>query len=578
MQSYTLDLAREQAATALSKALGEPVAPAEIRYPPPDIPGDLAYPCFALAKTRRKNPAQISTELMGSISFGDDSLISRAESKGPYLNFHYDDERFFNGVVEDFLAMGDEYGRSSLGAGKKVVVDFSSPNIAKPFSVGHLRSTNIGNALCHMLRFVGYDVIGDNHLGDWGTQFGKLITAYKRWGDPAQVESDPIRELLKLYTRFHEEAGVEEEDVETGQNVLQEEARAYFRKLEEGDPEIVKLWEWFRDVSLRDFQRVYDMLHISFEAMLGESFYNDKMGKVIEMASEKGILERDRDGALLVRLDSYGIETPLLIQKKDGASLYATRDLACALYRAEKWNPEMILYVVGEEQQFYFRQIFSTLDRLGIGTRCEHVYFGLIVLPEGGKFSTRKGNVIFLEDVIQESIARARSIIEERDFPAEKKDEIARSVGIGAIKYHDLSQNRKKNVTFEWDKMLSLDGNSSPYLQYSYARARSILRKSGVGALRYSASLSFNDEEKRLLSRLSRFHEVVREAVAQLYPHMIATYLFELAQQFSSFYNNVPVLGVEDGLMNNRLILVDFFSRVMKQGLGLFGISVLEEM
>lgn len=584
MRLYTADLAKYYASQSLSKALRRDFGLSEIRYPPENISGDLSFPCFPLAKEMKKSPQMIASELKKEMAFGEDNLIDRVESAAGYLNFFLNEKRFCARVIEDFLELEDGYGQSDMGQKKKVVVDFSSPNIAKPFSIGHLRSTNIGSALCNILKFAGYEVIGDNHLGDWGTQFGKLIYAYRMWGDKKLIEADPIPELLKLYTRFHQEAGASDEEDQEGQanaktdSHLLDEARAYFKKLEEKDPETVYLWEWFREVSLKDFQRIYDMLGVKFDHVLGESFYNDKMDSVKTLAQSKGILEKDEKGTLLVRLDDYGISTPLLIQKMDGTSLYATRDLACAVYRVNEWNPEKLLYVVGEEQQLYFRQWFKVLELLGYDVCCEHVYFGLIVMPEG-KMSTRKGRVIFLEDVIEEAVERAKNVIQERIFSEDRKNEIAKIVGIGAIKYHDLSQNRKKTVTFDWDKMLSLDGNSSPYLQYSYARARSIIRKSGREIKPFNKDYTCHSEEIKLIRKLSRYPEVVRDAATEFYPHFISTYLFELAQQFTAFYSNVSVLCADnDSCVNNRLILVDFFSVVMKSGLGLLGIDVLEEM
>jgi arginyl-tRNA synthetase len=583
MKTYTLDRAKNEIARLLSEHLGKSIAGEDILYPPENISGDFAFPCFSLAKELKKNPSVISVELKERITMKDDSLIERAESQGGYLNFFIRDNRFFSGAIADFDDLRENYGRSALGEGKKIIIDYSSPNIAKPFSVGHLRSTNIGNALYRILGFAGYQVLGDNHVGDWGTQFGKLIYAYRTWGNAEAVEANPIPELLKLYTRFHEEAGINDESRDEHRpagapNPLEEEARRCFKQLEEKDPDTMKLWEWIRDVSLKSFDKVYRDLDITFDMVLGESFYNDKMDRVIENARAGGLIEEDKEGTLLVRLDDYGITAPLLIQKKDGASLYATRDLACALYRIETWKPDLILYVVGEEQQLYFRQIFKVLELMGYTTRCEHIFFGLIMLSEG-KLSTRKGRVIFLEDVIDEAVLKAREIIKDRDFTPDLKEKIAKIVGIGAIKYNDLSQNRKKTVTFEWDKMLSLDGNSSPYLHYSYARARSILRKAESPSPSFDASLLTQSEEKKLIKKLARFPEAVREAATQFYPHILATYLFELAQIFTTLYNNLPVLAASPhGERDNRLVLIAFFSEVMKRGLNLLGLEVMEEM
>lgn len=581
MKRYTLDRAMDLAAEKLSQILGDETPVEGLRYTPSDVPGDLAYPCFPLAKTMRKNPNAISAELVSRLSFGDGELLERAEAAGGYVNFYFNMKNFCKAVTDDFAGR-ERYGALNAGEGRTVVIDYSSPNIAKPFSIGHLRSTNIGASLKNILSFAGYTVVGDNHLGDWGTQFGKLIYAYKKWGTKEEVEQDPIRELLKLYVRFHDEAGLEgdeqPESTDSSVNPMEEEARRYFRLLEEGDAEITALWRWVKEISLKDFQRVYHRLGVSFEEVLGESFYNDKMEEIVELAGSKGLIERDESGTLLIRLDEYGIKTPLLIRKKDGASLYATRDLATLLYRIRTWNPARILYVVGEEQQLYFRQLFQAAGLLGFSADCEHVQFGLMLLPEG-KVSTRKGNVIFLEDVLQEAVQKAGEILRERELSEETKAQIAETVGIGAVKYQDLSQNRKKTVSFDWDKMLALDGNSSPYLQYSYSRARSILRKSGKTPGNFHRDVQPEPQEAALIKKLARFPEAVKDASEGFYPHIVANYLFELAQDFTAFYSAVKVLSADGELqLENRLFLTAFYAQVMKTGLSLLGIGVMEEM
>lgn len=578
MNFYTADKALSEAADILYSLTGEELS-SMIKFTPGDPKGDVVLPCFSLAKSRKKSPGVISGELANKVSFGSDSLFLKAESVGGYLNFFLNYEKFAEGVVGDFLLMKETYGSLSLGTGKKVVIDYSSPNIAKPFSIGHLRSTNIGASLRNILSFAGYEVIGDNHLGDWGTQFGKLIYAYINWGDREKIEKDPIKELLALYVKFHDEAGLLGDERPEKGNELEESARGYFKRLEEGDPEITALWKWIRDISLKDFQRVYDMLGVSFEEILGESFYNDKMQEIIDLAESCGILEKDTDGSELVRLDKFGIDTPLLLRKKDGASLYATRDLAALLYRERRWAPEKILYVVGEEQRLYFNQLFETANLLGFKSKCEHVSFGLMTLPSEGKFSTRKGNVIFLEDVLKEAHDRVKAFLDGRDLDEEAKNNIADAVGIGAVKYNDLSQNRKKTVAFDWNKMLAMDGNSSPYLQYGYSRARAILRKANFDfSASWNTGVDLLDEERNLINKLSSFHMVVESASAQFYPHLLATWLFELTQIFTAFYTNVKVLASEEPYRQNRLMLIDFYSSVVKRGLALLGISVLEEM
>ena len=576
---YTADVVVEKVKFILSELTGISDING-IKFTPGDEKGDVVFPCFVFAKSMKKNPAVISAEICEQIKEkGLDDIFSDVKNTGGYLNFFLDMKKFNSAVVSDFVKFQDKYGSLSKGEGKTIVIDYSSPNIAKPFSVGHLRSTNIGSSLSKILRFAGYNVIGDNHLGDWGTQFGKLIYAYKNWGDPKVIEKDPIKELLNLYVRFHEEAGLNSDEHPEEDNELEEKARAYFKQLEDGDPEITKIWKWMRDISLKDFDKVYKILNVSFEEMLGESFYNDKMEEIKEIAEEKGLLETDEDGVKLIRLDKFGISTPLLLQKKDGASLYATRDLSGILYRKRTWNPEAILYVVGEEQTLYFKQLIKAAELLGLDSNCVHIAFGLMILPAEGKFSTRKGRVIFLEDVLKDAVDRARKMIEDRDFSEEKKQEIAQKVGIGAVKYNDLSQSRVKTVGFDWDKMLSMDGNSSPYLQYSYSRAKAVLRKAEYNGDRtWNDSVELEKDEKQLLNRLSQFHYIVESSAVQYFPHIIANWLYDLARDFTSFYTNVRIVSSEEPFRQNRLILTDFYSSVIKTGLSLLGIETSEEM
>jgi arginyl-tRNA synthetase len=470
-------------------------------------------------------------------------------------------------------------------------MDFSSPNIAKPFSVGNIRSTIIGHAIYSLFKSQGYRMVGINHLGDWGTQFGKLIYAYQAWGDREKVEKDPIRELLALYVRFHEECrqgqpppeGEEmaqlDESAPPANPLLEEEARKRFKLLEDGDEEAVALWKWFVQVSLQDFSRIYNRLGVSFDFVQGESFYMDKTGEVIELVKEKGLAERDADGSLLVRLDKYGIDTPLLLQKSDGATLYATRDMAGLIYRTRMFSPSMILYVVGSEQKLHFRQCFQLFHLLGFDARCHHIDFGIVSLKEG-KMSTRAGRVIFFEDVLEEACQRVAGILEEKrpDLQMEEKEKIAQVVGIGAVKFNDLSQSRVKNVIFDWDKMLSFDGDTAPYLQYSYARVQSILRKADAEP-KFLPGLIKEKAEIRLIGFLARFPGAVREAAGKFSPHLLAQYLLELARCFTEFYQAVPVLKAGSGeLTASRLGLIRSYAAVMKKGLMLLGIDVLDRM
>ncbi|MBM3315856.1 arginine--tRNA ligase, partial [candidate division WOR-3 bacterium] len=495
------------------------------------------------------------------------------------------------GVCADFGREPEAYGRSTVGAGRTIVIDYSSPNIAKPFSVGHLRSTIIGQALHNVLSWLGYRVIGDNHLGDWGTQFGKLLCAFDRWGDEAELRGNPTAHLLDLYVRFHNEARADPN--------LEPAARDWFRRLETGDSGARARWQHFVELSTAEFSRIYDLLGVRFDAMLGESSYEDRLSGVVERALGSGVareevppVQSDRSdwsdasepGAkvVLIPLDSAGIKVPLLLRKSDGTSLYATREIATAEYRIETWQPEKMLYVVGNEQEFYFRQFNAAMKLLGREVPCVHVNFGLVRLPEG-RMSTREGRVVFLEDVISEAIRRAEAVVTDRDLSGEEKKGIARKVGIGAIKYADLSQNRIKEVVFDWNRMLSLDGDSAPYLMYACTRTRSILRKAGrTTAGRRPPELSgllTAPEEQALLKHVARFPDSVVSAADAYEPHRIAGRLYRLAQDFSTFYSAVPVLKAEtDELRSARLYLVEMTGTVLRLGLGLLGIEVSERM
>lgn len=583
----------EQARNHLGKLLGEACGATgvDIKQTPPNIPADLAVPVFKLAQREGRNPAELALDLASRLDLAE-TLFADVTASGGFLNFSYDPVRFGTTVLASFAELGEAYGGSVEGAGKTIVIDYSSPNIAKPFSVGHLRSTIIGHSLKRIFTFMGFRVIGDNHIGDWGTQFGKLLCAFEVYGNREKIASNPIEELLQLYVRFHEEAEKNPD--------LNNEARAWFKRLETGDSDAQALWTWFRDISWEEFQRVYDLLGVEFEEVLGESFYNQRLSGVVQEAFDRGLaVWGEVDGSIaeegipqndelsereekfaLIHLDAYDIDTPLIIQKSDGTSLYATRDLATAKYRIERWNPEEILYVVGSEQSLYFRQVFKALELLGYPNKCVHVAFGLIRLPEG-RMSTRKGRVIFLEDVLGEATSRAAAILADRDMTPEEKQVVARIVGIGAVKYADLSQSRMKEVVFDWDRMLNMQGDSAPYLQYAYARIQSILRKA-TGAIAppaAGASLLQRPEEIELTKNLAEFPEIVRLAARSYSPHVIAGYLFPLAQCFNLFYREVPVLKAEDPLLvQARLFLCQCCAQVIRRGLFLLGIEVPDEM
>jgi arginyl-tRNA synthetase len=593
--NYFLARCREELVGLLA-AQGVNISAAEIRDVEGGIDADLAVPMFRIAKERGEhcptgaaaaNPQALAERLAGSLQLKGTRFASATALKG-YLNLGFDKTRFAQEVIADFGRNPDRYGSSEAGTGRTIVIDYSSPNIAKPFSVGHLRSTIIGQALHNILSYLGYRVIGDNHLGDWGTQFGKLLCAFNRWGSEDELERNATAHLLGLYVRFHEEA-------KTNPN-LELEARDWFRRLETGDEKARSLWQRFVQFSTTEFGRIYDLLRVKFDSMRGESAYEDRLAGVIGRAIEHGVARREKPAAAMVTggdevgpdetvviipLDDAGIETPLILQKSDGTSLYATREIATAEYRIERWHPEKMLYVVGKEQELYFRQFSAALTKLGISVPCIHVTFGLVRLPEG-RMSTREGRVVFLEDVIAEAVRRAEAVLQDRDLSAEEKGNISRIVGIGAIKYADLSQSRIKEVVFDWNRMLALDGDSAPYLQYAYTRTRSILRKSEVQGLEPkvpSPSSLVLPEELTLLKSIARFPDAIVSAAESYEPHRIAGRIYRLARDFSAFYDKAPVIKAETPeLRDARLYLVEMTGKVLATGLALLGIEVTEQM
>jgi len=568
---YTYEAAKRAALEAVRRIAGADVG-LSLATPPAGVPADLAIPCFPLAAALHASPQEIAARLARTVTLGP--LLESAQASGGYLNLTFARGAFAAGVMGDVHRMGDRYGALDAGGGRTVVIDFSAPNVARQMSVGHLRSTIIGAALYELHKFAGYQSIGDNHLGDWGTQFGTLLYAYHAWLDREAYAQDPIGELLRLYVKFDAEARRDPS--------LRDQARQWHLRLEQGDPDARALWHEFVRHSLAAFQKIYDLLEVRFDHTLGESFYEDKMGEVIETAVRRGIAVEDQ-GALIVRLDDVGIKTPLILRRSDGATLYHTRDLATAIYRLRTFHPSKILYVVGADQRLHFQQLFATLRKLGFGdVDYVHVDFGLIQLPEG-RMSTRRGRVVFLEDVLDEAMARARRLVEEKnpELSEPEKDEVARIVGIGAIKYADLSQNRVKNIVFDWDRMLALDGDSAPYLQYTYVRARGILRKGGDRAAEgpFDPVATGTPAEWALVLALGNFPEVVAAALQGYYPHVVANYLFALAQAFHGFYHDVPVLQADSAaLRRSRVQLVAGVATVMRTGLGLLGIGVPERM
>ena len=537
-----------------------------IEIPPKADMGDFAFPCFKLAKVYRKAPQMIASELKEKI--GQVDFLSKVECMGAYLNFYVNKQEMARQIIENYKTR-ENYGGAEEKNGKTICIDYSSPNVAKNFHVGHLRTTIIGNSLNNIYRKLGYDVVRINHLGDWGTQFGKLIVAYKRWGSEQAVEEKGISELMRIYVKFHEEAEKDES--------LNDEARAWFAKMEHGDEEALSIWRWFREISLKEFMRVYRMLDIDFDSYDGESFYNDKMAAVIEELREKGLIKVSQ-GAQIVDLEEYGMP-PCLITKKDGSSLYATRDITAALYRKNTYHFDKCLYVTGLEQKLHFAQWFKVIELMGYDWSKDlyHVPYGLVSL-KGGKLSTRKGNIIYAEDILNESIQKTRSIIEEKNPNIPDKEEVSRQVGIGAIIFNDLYNQRIKDVVFDWDKLLNFDGETGPYVQYTYARAASVLRKIGERTEKIDYDVLSDDTSMALIKEIERYPQVVQDAADKMEPYIISRYVIALAQQFNKFYHDCQINVPEDNVRNTRANIVAIVKTIIKDALGLLGIKCPEQM
>ena len=539
-----------------------------IEIPPKSEMGDYAFPCFQLAKVMRKAPNMIAEELVSKIN---NEGFEKITNLGPYVNFFVDKTAFSKATIEKVIEEGDKYGSSNIGEGKTVCIDYSSPNIAKPFHVGHLFSTSIGNSLYRLFEEEGYNVVGINHLGDWGTQFGKLISAYKRWVDEEALEKDAIAELLRIYVKFHDEA---EKDPS-----LVDEGRMYFKRLEDGEEEETALWKRFRELSLKEFNRVYDLLGVKFDSFAGEAFYNDKMQVVIDELREKNLLT-ESNGAQVVMLDEYNMP-PCIILKEDGATIYATRDLAAANYRKNTYDFDKCIYVVGTPQALHFKQVFKTLELSGKewAKDCVHVGFGLVKFADGG-MSTRKGKVILLDDLLNESIAKTLETINEKNPELKNKEEIAKKIGIGAVIFTYLKNSREKDIIFDWKEILSFEGETGPYVQYSYARGNSILERAGdVDLTNVDYSKLNSKEEFELIKSLESFKKNVHSAIEKLEPSVVTRYVIEVAKLFNKFYNAHSVLNLEDEeLKKARLALVKASLQVIKNGLGLLGIEVVEKM
>mgnify|MGYP000944017307 FL=1 len=556
-------------AEQIAKTVGEHLSVDEIvsmiEVPKYANQGDLAFPAFTLAKVLRKAPQAIAAEIVEAVS---DKHIARAEAMGPYANFFLERSAFADEVLKEVLELGEHYGDWDYGQGRKVVIDMSSPNIAKPMSMGHLRSTVIGNAIANLEKKVGYEPIRINHLGDWGTQFGKLIEAYKLWGSEELVKADPIAELIKLYVRFHEEAELD--------LTLDDKGRAWFKKLEDGDAEAVRLWEWFRSESLKEFNRVYDLLGVTFDSYNGEAFYNDKMDVVVDMLEDANLLKVD-NGATIVDLEKYDLP-PALIKKSDGATLYMTRDLAAANYRKNTYDFAKCIYVVGMEQSNHFKQLKAVLKELNLpwAETIVHIPFGLITL-NGKKLSTRKGKIILLEGVLKEATELALKQIEAKNPSLENKEAVAHAVGVGAVIFHDLKNDRTNNFDFALEEVVQFEGETGPYVQYTHARAMSILRKANHTVDKEAAFSLTDDDAWEVLKLIENYPNVVRFAEEKCEPSAIAKFVINLAQAFNKYYAHTKVL-VEDEAFNSRIALVQTTASLLKQGLALLGVAAPDEM
>ena len=527
--------------------------------------GDIAFPAFSLAKTERKAPQIIAADIAEKI---DTAHFDKVVATGPYVNFFLSKAEISGQVIKEVIKDGADYGQQNEGNNQNITIDLSSPNIAKPFSVGHLRSTVIGDALSNIFRKIGYNTIKINHLGDWGKQFGLLMVAYKKWGSQEAVEANPIDELLKLYVRINAE-------IENDPS-LDEEGRLWFKKLEDGDPEATELWQWFRDESLTEFNRIYELLGVEFDSLNGEAFYNDKMDEGIQILEDKGLLQESK-GASIVDLEDFNLP-PAMIKKSDGATLYITRDIATAIYRARTYNFVKNVYVVGQEQANHFRQLKAVLKKMGFDWSDDMIHddFGLVT-KNRQKLSTRKGNIILLEPTLLEAISRAKSQIEAKNPDLEDKEAVARAVGVGAVKFYDLKTDRRNGYDFDLEAMVSFEGETGPYIQYAYARIQSILRKANFQP-DAEATYSLNDPESwEIIKLLQDFGRVVKRAADNYEPSLIAKYAISLAQAFNKYYAHTRILD-ESPERDSRLALSYSTAVVLKEALRLLGVEAPEKM
>ena len=565
---------KEEIAQALQKATGleKEELKSYIEIPKDASMGDYAFPCFKLAKTLKKAPPAIAEEIKGKLQVNE-SIITKVEIVGGYINFYANNNTFINEVLKEYDSKKEQYGNSNMGEEKNIVIEYSSPNIAKPFHIGHLRSTVIGGALYKIYKFLGYNTIGINHLGDYGTQFGKIIEGYKRWGEEYKVEEEPIDELTKIYIRINKLCEEDEEVLNLCRN--------NFKKLEEGDEYCTKIWQKFRDLSLKEFKRIYDMLNINFDSWNGEAFYFDKMDEVIEKLQKTGKLV-ESEGAKIIDLTEQNM-APCIIEKSNGSTTYATRDLAAILYRARTYDFDKDIYVVAYEQNLHFKQVFEVAKLLGLDEKyvngLEHVPFGMVRLKTG-KMSTREGTLIKLEDLLNEAISRALKVVEEKNPDLENKEEVAKKVGLGAVIFNDLSNSRIKDEVFDWDTMLNFQGETGPYVQYIYVRTKSVLEKAGyVPEYKEINTKNLADEAScNVIKTIANFADTLKQVVEKNEPSILARYLIELSQSFSSFYNNNKIIGEEKEVQDARLYLTYVVGNILKTGANLLGIEMPDRM
>ncbi|MDO8508335.1 MAG: arginine--tRNA ligase [Nanoarchaeota archaeon] len=533
-----------------------------LEVPPNSELGDYAFPCFSLAKTFKKNPVEIAKEI--SLKISSSKEIEKIVSVGPYINFHLNKKLLAQNTLNDILKQKDKYGSSTFGKNKVIVAEYSSTNIAKPFGIGHLRSTIIGNSIANISKFVGFKPIKINYLGDWGTQFGKLITGYKRFGDEKKLKNDPINHLLELYIKVN------------ASSELDSESREWFRKLEEGNKEALQLWKKFKELSLKEFDKIYNLLGVKFDVISSESLYNKKMGVMMSELQNKRLL-KESEGAEVVDLEEYGLGV-CIIKKSDGTTLYVTRDIAAAIDRYKKYKFNKMFYEVGAEQKLHFRQLFKILELMGHSWAkdCVHIDHGLYLDNDGKKLSTRKGKTVFMSDIINETIDLAKEEIGKREkLSKQELERRAKTIGIAAIIYGDLKTHRSSDMVFDIERFLSFEGNTGPYLLYTYARAKSILRKAKSKPKKLSLSI-IDTKEKNLISKLSAFPQAVESAYSHLAPNLIANYVYELAQLFNEFYHSEKVIGSDKESF--RISIVESTAQVIKNALSLLGIPVIEKM